>query len=97
MPSSTDGLVALDDWLCERFGGCTRCGRWPLARLLIRELGARAIAVSLCARCDRQDPQQVHLDEMLEKRYAPTRPTPMETLCTRSNTPYASTSTNCTR
>ena len=73
MPSRDDWLVALDDWLCERFGGCGRCGRWPLARLLIREVHTLAVAASLCARCDRQDPVQLRLDALLRARYEPAR------------------------
>jgi hypothetical protein len=68
-----DWTVAVDDALCERFAGCALCGRWPLARLLIRESGTHALAVSLCARCDRQDPQQGRLDALLTERYAPGR------------------------
>jgi hypothetical protein len=34
---------------------------------------ALAIATSLCARCDRQDPQQVRLDAPLAARYDPAR------------------------
>ena len=63
----------MDDAMVERFGGCTLCGYGRQARLLIRVSGTHALAVTLCARCDRQDPQQGRLDALLAARYAPQR------------------------
>jgi hypothetical protein len=72
-PPVLDWTIAMDDAMCERFGGCTLCGHARQARLVIKHIGPLALAASLCARCDRQDPQQGRLDALLAARYDPQR------------------------
>jgi hypothetical protein len=68
-----DWTIAMDDAMVERHSSCGLCGARRRARLLIRARGPLAIAVSLCIRCDRQDPQQVRLEALLAARYDPPR------------------------
>jgi hypothetical protein len=66
-----DWLVALDALLCERWGPrCTVCGATPpdRAELRTRPTG-HAVVVTLCAPCDRGDPQRVQLDALQQQRY----------------------------
>ena len=69
MSSRDDWTVPVDDLLVERWGGCTGCGRWPLDHAGIQAVDGLAIAVSLCGRCYRQDPQYQRVDAMLAERY----------------------------
>jgi hypothetical protein len=70
-PARQDWTVPVDDGLVDRLGTCTACGggqglygRWEIW------LGTtRALAIVVCDRCLRTDPQRLRLTARLEARY----------------------------
>ena len=71
-----DWLSALDDLICQRLWGCTRCGQVPPQVWVgICDLANQlSIAYTVCAKCKGPDGGLAAVRPVLEQRYAGSGP-----------------------
>jgi hypothetical protein len=73
MLCSDDRTIAMDDIVCERWGGCTLCQRWPLWSVHTCAVHGLVVGACLCLDCFTGDKALVRLEAYLRQLYDPAR------------------------